>query len=215
MLFSIFWFLSLFLPFLLPSLSSPIASPSVPGSHDQASLGGNSNARASATPVVAEAADLAHGAWTPSPPPGKPVFFLPQDPSTNGFTEPPSGSSDRSSLSPELGPVVVQPQGPFSSTGTYLTPQIMGYYPAWGANILAPENINFSRIDWIDFAFALPNETFGLDWDGSDNARAILTRLTDVAHQHGKKVKLSVGGWGGSRYVGLNRLSCQSLTFSP
>jgi len=91
----------------------------------------------------------------------------------------------------------------------------MGYYPAWGANILAPENINFSRIDWIDFAFALPNETFGLDWDGSDNARAILTRLTDVAHQHGKKVKLSVGGWGGSRYVGLNRLSCQSLTFSP
>jgi chitinase len=52
----------------------------------------------------------------------------------------------------------------------------------------------------------MPNEAFGLDWDGSDKAPGILIRLVDVAHQHGKKVKLSVGGWGGSRYVGLRRL---------
>jgi chitinase len=202
MSFSIFWFLSLFLPFLLPSLSSPIASPSVPGSHDQASLGGNFNALASAIPIAMEATVLADGAWTPSPPPSKPVLFLPQDPSADSFTEPVSGSSDHGSVSPELGSVVIQP----STTGTYLAPLTMGYYPVWRADVLPPENINFSYVDWIDFAFAMPNEAFGLDWDGSDKAPGILIRLVDVAHQHGKKVKLSVGGWGGSRYVGLRRL---------
>jgi len=82
----------------------------------------------------------------------------------------------------------------------------MGYYPVWIADVLPPENINFSRVDWIDFAFAMPNKAFGLDWDGSDKASGILTRLVDVAHQHGKKVKLSVGGWGGSRCVPLPRV---------
>lgn len=203
MSFCIFWFLSLFLPFLLPSLSSPIAPPSVPGSHDQASLGGNFNALASAIPVVMEPAVLADGAWTPSPPTSKPVLFLPQDPSANSFTESASSSSDHGSVSPELGSVVIQPhttQGPLGTTGTYLTPLIMGYYPVWSADAFPPENIDFSCVDWIDFAFAMPNEAFGLDWDGSDKAPGILMRLVDVAHQHGKKVKLSVGGWGGSRF---------------
>jgi len=156
-----------------------------------------------------EAPVLADGAWTPSPPPSKPVLFLPQDPSADSFTEPASGSSDHGSVSPELGSVVIQPhttQGPPSTTGTYLTPLIMGYYPVWRADVLPPENINFSCVDWIDFAFAMPNEALGLDWDGSDKAPGILTRLVEVAHQHGKKVKLSVGGWGGSRYVGLRRV---------
>ena len=213
MSFSVFWFLSLFLPFLLPSLSSPIASPSVPGSRDQASLGGNFNALASPIPVVMEATVLPDGAWTPSPPPSKPILFLPQDPSADSFTEPASGFSDHDSVSPELGSIVIQPhftQGPPSTTGTYLTPLIMGYYPVWRADALPPENIDFSRVDWIDFAFAIPNEAFGLDWDGSDNAPGILMRLVGEAHQHGKKVKLSIGGWGGSRYVGLCRLSRQS-----
>jgi hypothetical protein len=208
MSFSVLWFLSLFFLFFLPSLSLPIASPSVPGSHDQASLGGNFNALTSAIPVVMEATVWADGAWTPSPP-SKPVLFLPQDPSADSFTEPTSGSTDHGSFTPELGSVVIQPQvteGPPSTTGTYSTPLIMGYYPVWSADALPPENINFSRIDWIDFAFAMPNEAFGLDWDGSDKAPGILMRLVDVAHQHGKKVKLSVGGWGGSRYVGLHTI---------
>jgi hypothetical protein len=208
MSFSILSFLSLFLPFLLPSLSSPIAPPSVPGSHDQASLGGNFNALSSPIPVVMEATVWADGAWTPSPPSTKPVLFLPQDPSADSFPEPASGSTAHDSVSPELGSVVIQPhmtQGPPSTTGTYLTPLIMGYYPVWRADVLPPENIDFSHVDWIDFAFAMPNEAAGLDWDGSE-APGILMRLVDVAHQHGKKVKLSVGGWGGSRYVGLRRI---------
>jgi hypothetical protein len=206
MSFSLFWFLSLFLSFLLPSLSSPITLPSLPGSHRQASVGGNSIPRASATPVVAETVTslLTHGTWTFSPPPDNPVLFLPQHPSADDFPGPPSGFSDHGSGSPELGSVVVRPhntQGPPGTTGTYLTPLVMAYYPVWRADVLPPENIDFSYFDWIDFAFAIPNEKFGLDWDGSDNAPGILARLVDVAHQHGKNVKLSIGGWGGSRYV--------------
>jgi chitinase len=120
--------------------------------------------------------------------------------------EPASGVSDHSSVSPEA---VVHPhdtQGTPGTTGTYLTPLIMAYYPVWRANFLPPEQINFSRVDWIDFAFAMPNETFGLDWDGSDNAPGILMRLVEVAHRQGKKIKLSVGGWGGSRCVGLRKV---------
>jgi chitinase len=123
--------------------------------------------------------------------------------------EPASGFNDHGSVSPELGPAVVHPyntQGAIGTTGTYLTPLIMAYYPVWRANVLPPEHINFSRVDWIDFAFAMPNETFGLDWDGSDDASGILMRLVEVAHQQGKKIKLSVGGWGGSRCVGLRKV---------
>ena len=156
-----------------------------------------------------EATVLPDGAWIPSPPPSKPILFLPQDPSADSVTETASGLSDHDSVSPELGSIVFQPhitQGPSSTTGTYLTPLIMGYYPVWRADALPPENIDFSRVDWIDFAFAIPNGAFGLDWDGSDNAPGILMRLVGEAHQHGKKVKLSIGGWGGSRYVRLRRV---------
>ncbi|KAH9966089.1 glycoside hydrolase family 18 protein [Russula dissimulans] len=76
----------------------------------------------------------------------------------------------------------------------------MAYYPAWVAEKLPPEGINLSRFDWIDFAFATPNVTYGLDWDGSDTALAVLTRLVTVAHDQGKKVKLSIGGWSGSKW---------------
>ena len=38
-----------------------------------------------------------------------------------------------------------------------------------------------------------------LNWDGSDDAPQMLQRLVTVAHASGKKVKLSVGGWSGSK----------------
>ncbi|KAI9512210.1 glycoside hydrolase family 18 protein [Russula earlei] len=75
----------------------------------------------------------------------------------------------------------------------------MAYYPAWVAGTFPPERIDFSRFDWIDFAFAIPNENLDLDWDDADTDPAILARLVTVAHQQGKKVKLSIGGWDGSR----------------
>ncbi|KAH9951662.1 glycoside hydrolase superfamily [Amylocystis lapponica] len=76
----------------------------------------------------------------------------------------------------------------------------MAYYPDWVASTFPPEKIDFSRFDWIDFAFAVPDENLNLTWDSPPDAAGLLARLVTAAHSSGKKVKLSVGGWTGSRY---------------
>lgn len=73
---------------------------------------------------------------------------------------------------------------------------VMAYYPDWAS--FPPENIDFKRFDWIDFAFAVPDADFGLTWD-DPGAPGMLHRLVNTAHAGGKKVKLSVGGWSGSK----------------
>lgn len=78
-------------------------------------------------------------------------------------------------------------------------PLVMAYYPDWAADKLAPEDIDFDRFDWIDYAFALPDENFALAWDNPELSPALLKRLVDAAHVAGKHVKLSVGGWTGSK----------------
>ncbi|KAA1466348.1 glycoside hydrolase family 18 protein [Dentipellis sp. KUC8613] len=79
----------------------------------------------------------------------------------------------------------------------------MAYYPDWVADSFPPEKVDFSRFDWIDFAFAVPNERFGLGFDGTSAGPDLLRRLVAAAHAKGKKVKLSIGGWTGSKYFSL------------
>ncbi|KAI0081698.1 glycoside hydrolase [Panus rudis PR-1116 ss-1] len=76
----------------------------------------------------------------------------------------------------------------------------MAYYPDWTSEAFPPEKIDFNRLDWIDFAFAVPKQDFDLGWDGSEDAPMILDRLVGAAHAKGKRVKVSVGGWTGSKY---------------
>ena len=76
---------------------------------------------------------------------------------------------------------------------------VMGYYPDWAYPAFPPENIDFRRYDWIDFAFALPNADFALVWDDMDSGPKLLERLVTAAHAGGSKVKLSIGGWTGSQ----------------
>ena len=78
-------------------------------------------------------------------------------------------------------------------------PLLMAYYPAWAGAGFPPEKVDFGRFDWVDFAFAVPGKTFALGWDGSDDAPKLLARLVAHAHKSGKRVKLSVGGWTGSK----------------
>ncbi|KAF8621678.1 hypothetical protein AX15_007691 [Amanita polypyramis BW_CC] len=78
-------------------------------------------------------------------------------------------------------------------------PLLMAYYPDWAADVLPPEKIDFSRLDWIDFAFAFPDQNFVLTWDDPVAAPDLLRRLVSLAHAEGKKVKISVGGWTGSK----------------
>ena len=78
-------------------------------------------------------------------------------------------------------------------------PLVMAYYPDWASYSLPPEKIDFARFDWIDFAFALPDSSFALTWDDPVNAPALLDRLVTSAHDAGRHVKLSIGGWTGSQ----------------
>ncbi|EIW71982.1 hypothetical protein TREMEDRAFT_66653 [Tremella mesenterica DSM 1558] len=74
-----------------------------------------------------------------------------------------------------------------------------GYYPDWSGGYLAPESIDWSKFDVVDFAFALPTSSFGLEFT-QDDSSDLLSRLVTGAHANGKRVKLSIGGWTGSTY---------------
>ncbi|KAJ3515446.1 hypothetical protein NLJ89_g1753 [Agrocybe chaxingu] len=77
---------------------------------------------------------------------------------------------------------------------------VMGYYPDWVSFTFPPEKIDFRRFDWIDFAFAVPNAKFALQWDEPQTAPKLLKRLVSLAHAANTKVKLSIGGWTGSKH---------------
>ncbi|KAK0206361.1 hypothetical protein DFS33DRAFT_1272855 [Desarmillaria ectypa] len=78
-------------------------------------------------------------------------------------------------------------------------PLVMAYFPSWANDDFSPEAINYALYDWIDFAFAMPDRNFNLIWDEPE-APNLLERLVMAAHAEGTKVKLSIGGWTGSRY---------------
>ncbi|KAH7105665.1 glycoside hydrolase superfamily [Auriculariales sp. MPI-PUGE-AT-0066] len=91
------------------------------------------------------------------------------------------------------------------------TPIVAAYYPDWGASDLAPESVDFDRFDWIDFAFAIPNTDFGLDF-GGEASKGLLRRLVVAAHSRKKFVKLSIGGWDGSKHFSSAVSNHQSRT---
>lgn len=91
------------------------------------------------------------------------------------------------------------PSDALSTSSEQSAPLMMAYYPDWAASAFPPEKIDFSRFDWIDFAFALPQADGTLGWDDPEQGPDMLKRLVSAAHKHGKHVKLSVGGWTGSR----------------
>lgn len=94
---------------------------------------------------------------------------------------------------------VAPPSTPETIKATSDAPLMMAYYPDWAGDASPPESIDFARFDWIDFAFAIPDENFNLTWDNSDSSPDLLRRLVTKGHQGGTKVKLSVGGWTGSQ----------------
>ncbi|KAF6750408.1 glycoside hydrolase superfamily [Ephemerocybe angulata] len=85
-----------------------------------------------------------------------------------------------------------------AETGTTATGMhSAAYYPGWSASAMPPEKVDFSKFDILYFAFAMPNSSSGLTWEGSD--KDVLRRLVTSARKSGKgtKIALSVGGWGG------------------
>ncbi|EJU06236.1 glycoside hydrolase [Dacryopinax primogenitus] len=76
---------------------------------------------------------------------------------------------------------------------------IAAYYSDWASNIISPEQVDFDRFNWMDFAFAIPDENFNLQFT-EDDSEQLLQRLVKAAHAKGKGVKLSIGGWTGSAH---------------
>ncbi|KAF9569320.1 glycoside hydrolase [Agrocybe pediades] len=77
---------------------------------------------------------------------------------------------------------------------------VMAYYPDWMGDSFPPSKIDFQRFDWIDFAFAVPKADASLAWDDPVSGPTLLEELVTSAHSHNSYVKLSIGGWTGSRY---------------
>ncbi|KAJ4478252.1 glycoside hydrolase family 18 protein [Lentinula aciculospora] len=75
----------------------------------------------------------------------------------------------------------------------------MGYYPYWVSLTFPPEKIDFTKYDWVDFAFVTLNQTYQLSFEDS-TCPDLLRRTVAAAHAKGKYVKASIGGWGGSQY---------------
>ncbi|KAI5475768.1 glycoside hydrolase family 18 protein [Pseudohyphozyma bogoriensis] len=73
------------------------------------------------------------------------------------------------------------------------------YYPDWDATILPPSQVDMTKFDLINYAFALPTSTYGLVWDDTSSGE-ILKELVSYAHGNNTKVIISVGGWSDSTY---------------
>jgi hypothetical protein len=93
------------------------------------------------------------------------------------------------------------PQDPLGSLYPLQKPFVTAYFPDWLGDSFAPENISFSRFDFIDFAFAMPTTNGSITWDDAQISPLLLDRLVVAAHAGGSKVKLSVGGATGSQFV--------------
>ncbi|KAJ7188715.1 glycoside hydrolase [Mycena filopes] len=90
-----------------------------------------------------------------------------------------------------------QKLGEVTAAATFIA---AAYYPDWSADAFPPENLDYSRFDILNYAFAVPNSSSTLTWD--DGSQAILKRLVASAKKSGAgtKIVLSVGGWGGSTW---------------
>lgn len=142
---------------------------------------------------------------TPTVLDSEPIYFLPPAAVPSVWYPTPNTTTTASSAGPTSTYDPGVASNDTSNTPTDATkrpavgPLVMAYYPDWVADSFPPEKIDFSRFDWIDFAFAVPDENYGLGWDGSSTAPDLLGRLVSLAHGKGKKVKLSIGGWTGSK----------------
>ncbi|KAI0939219.1 hypothetical protein AcV5_000700 [Taiwanofungus camphoratus] len=146
--------------------------------------------------VSSSSADVSSPASTAGP---EAILFFPPGALPDAIAAPATAAAPPSSSSQSSSSVQPAPS-PVKEAGATPKPQVMAYYPDWAASTFPPEKIDYARFDWIDFAFAVPDQNFNLAWDGSKDAPDLLSRLVAAAHQGGKKVKLSVGGWTGSKF---------------
>jgi chitinase len=82
--------------------------------------------------------------------------------------------------------------------------EVVGYYPSWRGrdrnSLVIPATIPYDKLTIINYAFFTPRPDGTIAGKDSIGDALYLrgapgSRLTDLAHQHGVKVLLSLGGW--------------------
>jgi hypothetical protein len=142
-------------------------------------------------PVATPSASAAAAAANVDVPPSVPVS--PTQPATESSNTNASAVSSQAASAPTSAPL--QPDSDVVAASAP-QPLVMAYYPDWSH--MDPLLIDFKLFNWIDFAFAVPTTDFSLTWD-DPKAPDMLRKLVSAAHEVGTKVKLSIGGWSGSR----------------
>jgi len=79
--------------------------------------------------------------------------------------------------------------GAFMSVQTFAQFKVVGYMPSWSGSVSA---IQYSKLTHINYAFALPTYTGGLQ--AIENPSK-LSSLVSSGHANGVKVLIAVGGW--------------------
>jgi chitinase len=72
----------------------------------------------------------------------------------------------------------------------------VGYYPAWNRYTFSADKIEFEHLTHITHAFIWPKSDGSLD----KYSTIPYPDLVDKTHQAGKKILISVGGWGNCTY---------------
>jgi len=76
------------------------------------------------------------------------------------------------------------------------TKRVVGYYPAWNRYTFPADKIEYEHLTHITHAFIWPKSDGKLD----KYSTIPYPDLVDMTHQAGKKILISVGGWGNCTY---------------
>ncbi|CAG8791629.1 2403_t:CDS:2, partial [Dentiscutata erythropus] len=101
-------------------------------------------------------------------------------------------------ISSAVSSAIPTPLSPISTDSNNSNKVIAVYYAYWKRSFLAENNLPWTKITHVNFAFAIVDNQFNPVLDAQ--TKIVLTSLVTYAHVAKVKVLLSVGGWTGSQY---------------
>ncbi|CAG8444650.1 4163_t:CDS:2, partial [Acaulospora colombiana] len=110
-----------------------------------------------------------------------------------------SGSASTSALGTNSGATSTTSSTPLPTpTNNPNDNVIVAYWAYWRRGFLAENNLPWTEITHLNFAFALVDETFALNF--SSENQLILGAMVSYAHANNVNISIAIGGWTGSQY---------------